>query len=361
MITDLHEAARAFMEPRRGTDSRYPDGRLFVARCLSPRLTLEPDRPRSGAERGRSASRAKEAARAEAPCHLGAKSAVSTPGLFHRTVSLAVVVIAAVFPLAPLRAADLAAETLVAKLRAAQPTTGVLIRTRLVGAEKAGERPVVTQLRVQGRRDGTATRWRFQALWPAGRRGQAVCFEKPAAGAVTGFWFEPPEKITPLTPEMLAGPFFASDLCIEDLAEDFWDWPGPVVSGEETIGAEKCPMLDFHPPADGAASTVSLVRVWISPAKTIPVRIEKLGGEGRVLKRFVFQKPVQRDGVWTPTMMVVQIPGSASETTLEISRGDRDVEIPLAEFSPEAVQHFARALEQEAAEAANQNSHSVHK
>jgi len=286
-------------------------------------------------------------------------SAVLPAGFWRHAVRFAAFALL-LLAIASLRAADAAAEELVGKLRAAQQTTGVLLRARLVVADTAGERRNVMQLRVQGRRDGDLAHWRYQALWPAARRGQALCLEKSDTGAITGFWFEPPAKVTPLAPEMIAGPFFGSDLCIDELAEDFWQWPGPVVSGADTLGGEKCAIVDFRPPA-GRGAAVAFVRAWISPAKTIPVRIEKHAADGHIAKSFVFQKPVQRDGIWTPTVMVVQIPGGTSETTLEISRGERDVAIPVTEFSSEAVQRFAQALEQEAVDAANQGSHSVHK
>jgi hypothetical protein len=273
-----------------------------------------------------------------------------------------VVVLAALtasLSLAPLRAADAVAEELVGKMLATQRTSGVTLRIRLAVTRPSGERPAVMQLRVHSRHDGDVARWRYQVLWPAARRGQALCLEKAGTGAATGFLFEPPDKVTPLTPELLAGRYLDSDLSIEDLTEDFWHWPGPVVSGTETVDREACTLLDFRPPAEHDAAG-SLVRVWLAPAKMIPMRIEKIGSEGRLVRRFIFQKAIQHDGIWTPTAMTVQVPGGATETTLGISRGKRDVEIPLEEFSIESVRRFAKVLEQEAAEAESRSGRPGH-
>ena len=63
------------------------------------------------------------------------------------------------------------------------------------------------------------------------------------------------------------------------------------------------------------------------------LRIEKFGRDERLAKRFTVQKTTRHEGVWVPVITVVQSPGSSRQTTLEFSRGDRDVEIPVEEFS----------------------------
>ncbi len=131
-------------------------------------------------------------------------------------------------------------------------------------------------------------------------------------------------------------PYLDSDLTIEDLAEDFWQWPSQKISGEETINGEVCQILDSRPP-DGARSAYSVIRSWISPEKLVPLRIEKFGRDRRLAKRFTVQKTTRRDGIWVPITTVVQSPESTRLTTLELSRGDRDVEIPLEEFSLERI------------------------
>ena len=122
--------------------------------------------------------------------------------------------------------------------------------------------------------------------------------------------------------------------------EDFWQWPAPTIAGTETIDLEEFVIIDLRqpdPPAGGCAR----VRVWIAPARLLPLRIEKYDESDRLVRRFLFRKPIQRDGLWVPTVTVVQPPGSTRETVIELSRGARDVAIFLSEFTPAAIQEFA--------------------
>ena len=80
-------------------------------------------------------------------------------------------------------------------------------------------------------------------------------------------------------------------------------------------------------------STYSFVRSWVSPEKLLPLRIEKFGRDERLSKRFTVLKTSRHEGIWVPMTTIVQSPGQSRQTTLELSHGDRDVEIPLEEFS----------------------------
>jgi hypothetical protein len=257
---------------------------------------------------------------------------------------------AVLFPWFPARASDPVAGELVRKVVDARKSASVTIRGRLVVADSSTDRRSSVQFRMRGRRDGELGRRLYQVLWPASRFGQALYFERTDGGAVSGFLFEPPDRVTPLTPELLAGPFLDSDLSIDDLAEDFLQWPAQTIGGEETVNGEPCTIVESRPPADRPGGC-SLIRSWISPDKLLPLRIEKFDREGSLAKRFVFRKLVQRDQIWTPAITVVQTPGSTRETTLEISRGDRDVDLPLEEFSLENIKKFAQRTAQESDEA----------
>ena len=156
--------------------------------------------------------------------------------------------------------------------------------------------------------------------------------------------------MTPLAPAALARAYLDSDLSIEDLADDFWRWPGQTIRGEAPIDGEICKIVESQPaPVD--ETVYSLVRSWVSPKKALPLRIEKFDREAHLVKRFVFRNLIRVDQIWTPRTMIVQRPGGNQETTLEISHGDRDVDIPPAEFSLEAIKEFPRRAAQEAEEA----------
>src|SRR5204863_3947989 len=122
-------------------------------------------------------------------------------------------------------AEELTAEQLVAKVVEARKTSGFRIRAKLIHTTPGSETRDARQLLIKGRRDGEATKVLYQILWPTTVMGQTLVIEQSAQHKTTGFLFEPPNKVTALTPQLMTQPFFGSDLTIEDVAEDFWHWP----------------------------------------------------------------------------------------------------------------------------------------
>ncbi len=239
----------------------------------------------------------------------------------------------------PLLAADRATEEFVRRVLETQNTVGAVIRGKLSVEDPTSELAVAVQIRIRLRRDANVTRLLYQVLWPATRKGEALYLERSARGAITGFIFAPPDKTSPVNAASMARPYLESDLTVEDLAEDFLQWPAQKISGEETIGTDVCKILDSRPPA-GAQSTYSLVRTWISAERLVPLRIEKFR-DGRPAKRFTVQKTTRHDGTWVPVVTSVQSAGQSRETILELSRGERDVEIPLEEFALDRIRQLA--------------------
>jgi hypothetical protein len=236
----------------------------------------------------------------------------------------------------PLSAADRAAEDLIAKIEESQDTRGAMIRAKLSIEDAKSGRTTSAQIRIRLRRDAKVTRLLYQVLWPSDHKGEALSLERSARGAITGFLYDPPEKITPVNASTMSRPYLDSNLTIEDLGEDFWQWPSQRISGEEMIGGEACKIVESRPPA-GVRSSYSLIRSWISPSKLLPLRIEKFGRDERLAKRFTVQKTSRHDGHWVPVTTVIQNSGGTLQTTLDFSRGERDVEIPVEEFSPERI------------------------
>lgn len=251
------------------------------------------------------------------------------PPLFSMLVALALFA-------APSLAADRAADDLIAKIEEAQKTRGATIRVKLTVEDTKSDSTSSAQIRIRLRRDANVTRLLYQVLWPTAHKGEALSIERTAKGSISGFIFDPPDKTSPINAAAMTRPYLDSDLTIEDLAEEFWEWPSQRISGEETIGGEVCKIVDSRPPA-AARSAYSLVRSWVSPTKLVPLRIEKFGRDDRLAKRFTVQKTSRREGLWVPVTTIVQSPGSSRMTTLDLSRGDRDVEIPVEEFSLERI------------------------
>ena len=229
------------------------------------------------------------------------------------------------------------AEQLISKVVEAQKTSGFRVRARLVRTTAGAKKPEVTQLLIKGRREGQASWILYQALWPDAVKGQALVVRKAPGEDVSGFLFAPPETHTPLSPALLRQPLFGSDLTAEDAAEVYWYWPSQKLAGEEVLDGRGCVILESRP-RDGAATAYSLVRSWIAPDLALPLRIEKYGKDGKVLKRFTLEKlRKQPDGRWIAAVLVVVPAGGHSQTTLEGVKSDRDLDVPAADFTPEGL------------------------
>ena len=65
--------------------------------------------------------------------------------------------------------------------------------------------------------------------------------------------------------------------------------------------------------------------------------------QGQAAKEFLIQKIVQNQKFWFPMVTIIQKPGGTRQTLFEISRGDRDVEVPLSDFSLDEIKKTAAA------------------
>jgi Outer membrane lipoprotein-sorting protein len=232
------------------------------------------------------------------------------------------------------------AKALVQRILDAQHTRGFLIRVKLTVSETGSETRNAWQLRIKGHRDETGSRLLYQVLWPAADKGHALYLERSGRKNLEGFFFTPPGKMEPIAADPLATSYLGSDLSLEDLLDDFWQWPEPKAGAQEEAGREICRIVNLRPPPD-ARSSYSLVRAWISEEKAVPMRLLKFNRQGDAAKEFLVQKIVQNEKLWFPMTTIIQKPGGSRQTLFEISRGDRDVEIPPTDFSVEEIKKGA--------------------
>jgi hypothetical protein len=236
--------------------------------------------------------------------------------------------------------ADSAAE-LMAKVAAARRTRGFTMRARLIVESEWATTPVVVvQIRAVGRRDGDMSRVLYQALGPDALKGRAVVLEQPDRGAATGFLFAPPETVTAITRAELTERLFDSDLTVEDLADDHIRWPRSTLGAEDKVGSEACRIVESTPPK-GAQSSYARVRSCVSTTKLLILRLENLRADGHVAKRvFVRRTARSKDGVVVPRTVEIEDIERGSKTTIEVSRGDRDVVVASTEFSVERLKRL---------------------
>jgi hypothetical protein len=227
------------------------------------------------------------------------------------------------------------ARQLVAKVIEANRTTGFRVRAKLVVTTANPEHREVKQLLIKSRTDGQTTTTLYQILWPAESKGQSLLIERKG-DSVSGFLFEPPGTVKKLSAAMLSQPFFGSDLAIEDLAEDFWDWPSQKIVGEETIDKKLCTIVESRPPGD-AASSYLVVKTWIAPELALPLRVEKYGKNRRLVRRITADRIMKVNDRWTAANIIVDPDGGNSRTVLEGSKSERDLDLPAADFTLEAI------------------------
>ena len=135
----------------------------------------------------------------------------------------------------------------------------------------------------------------------------------------------------------MAQPLFGSEATVEDVAEAFWRWPQQKLVGDEWLRPTSAQSSSLGP-GPRPAPSYSLVRSWIAPDIALPLRIEKFGKDGRLLKRFIVAKIVkQGPGSWAAAILIVDSADGKSRTTLEGTRSDRDLAIPAEQFTLEAI------------------------
>lgn len=240
------------------------------------------------------------------------------------------------------RAEEADAKPLIQRILDAQHTRGFIIRAKLTVTETGSEAHNAAQLRIKCRRDETGTRWLYQVLWPATDKGAALYLERLGKKNLGGFFFSPPEKVDAIGNDSLGTNYLHSDLSLEDLLDDFWQWPDVKAGAQEEAGRETCRVVNLRPPPD-AKSSYSLVRAWIAEEKAVPMRLLKFDRQGQAAKEFLVQKIVRDQKFWFPMVTLIQKPGGGRQTLFEISRGDRDVEVPLSDFSLEEIKKPAAA------------------
>ncbi|MCX7824368.1 MAG: outer membrane lipoprotein-sorting protein [Verrucomicrobiae bacterium] len=237
--------------------------------------------------------------------------------------------------------ANPAATELIDKVINARKTTGFRIRAKLIVVQAGSGKRQTRQLLIKGRRDGEATKILYQALWPDAYKGRALLVEKSADHKTTGFLFTPPDKVTPLTPEVMKQPFLESDLTLDDLAEDYWHWPLQKIVGQETVSGKSCQILESRP-AGRPTAGYALVKTWICPDLALPLRVHLFDEGGQLVKRINVEKFFQQGTRWVPATIMIEPEHGRSRTTLDGSKSERDLDIPVEDFALGKIKSLAK-------------------
>jgi hypothetical protein len=232
----------------------------------------------------------------------------------------------------------LTADQLIAKVVASRRTTGFRIRAKLIrstpGSDAAKDKDT-RQLLIKGRREGEATKALYQILWPTQFAGDAILMEDSGDHRIKGFLYRK-ETVTPLTEQLLEGEFFGSDFHVEDMIEGFWYWPSHKSVGEETVDKRHCIIVEMRPGPD-SVTEYSMVKAWVSPDILLAMKVQFYARDGKLLRVATTERVVKQGSRWVAATLKIVPAGGRSQTVLEGTKAERDVQIPAADFTIEAI------------------------
>jgi len=235
-------------------------------------------------------------------------------------------------------------QQLIARANAARETRGFTLRARLETTPAGPGVEAVLQVRILGRQDGPSSRVLYQVLWPAAAKGRAVSMQFERGKPPSGFFFEWPDRVVPLAERGVTADVFGTALSVDDLADDFWQWPGPVDAGTRTVARQPCRLIEFRPPREAdARHATELVTACVSTDKAVPLAVEKYGAGNRLSTRLTVEKTVKIEGgQWVPSRFLVENLARGCATRVEITRGEHDRVVSLAEFSLQKIKSLGR-------------------
>ena len=226
------------------------------------------------------------------------------------------------------------ASELAGRLSARQHDGTSYIRLRMTPGGAKG----ALQLQIKSRASRAGTELVYQLLFPKERKGEAVLLRK-SGGRITGTVFIPPDKIRTLTVAQLDEPLFGSDLSYEDVIDNFFAWNHQAIAGTEVIDRVPCTILESKP-GSGERSSYSSVRTWVDTRRLVPLRIEKYGSAGRVMRRIETTRVVTDDrGRAIPANLTIRGP-RGTVTELDGSRIKHSVSYTDAEFTPDGLREL---------------------
>lgn len=227
----------------------------------------------------------------------------------------------------PPSAADLATS-----LAAAVQDGDSIVRAKFKTVTPGAAEPAQLQVQIKARRTKSSAEVAYQVLWPSERKGETVVLRQSPGGAPEGGSLIPPDSRRKLGRAQASDSLLGTALSLQDAVENFFLWPGQALAGSEKIGAAECLILDSKPsPAD--PTPYGRVRSWVDPRKMLPLRIEKFGRDGKLLRRIETTLTARDDlGRPVPAAMTVIGPGG-SVTEIDGSNIRHDVTLQDADFA----------------------------
>ena len=244
-------------------------------------------------------------------------------------------------------AQDTEAAALAARMAALRQTSGFRLRGSLRVQTAGSAKTATRQVLIKGRQDGDTLQVLYQCLWPLDLKGQTLRIDRHADQSISGYSFEPPDRVAPLAAADLTQAILGSDLTVEDVCEDFVQWPVHALEGTTNLLAHPCRRLEFRPPP-AAMTHYSVIQAWIASDAALPLLVEKLGPDGAVLQRTRVTKLTKTGtNTWAAVSAVTETPARHTETTFVATGGARDLKLPSEDFTLEGIKAALRAADAE--------------
>jgi hypothetical protein len=194
------------------------------------------------------------------------------------------------------------------------------------------------QLQIKERRTKSSSEVVYQVLYPKERKGESVLLRKIGNRPASGSVFMPPDTLRPI--DDLKEPLLGSDLSYEDVVDDFFAWDQQAIVGTGEADGVNCPILESKPGKD-QRSIYGSVRSWIDARRLVPLRVEKYGSSGQLLRRIDTTRVVADAGHQIPADLVVGGARRDSSTLLDGSRIRHNVTYTDRDFSAEGLKEIA--------------------
>ena len=252
--------------------------------------------------------------------------------IFHFTGRWLPAISVAIFAVPMFAVAADPASDLAAALRAKEEgSTFVRVRMRVGSGE-------ILQLQIKSRASRASADIVYQILFPKERKGEAVLLHR-SGGRFTGTLFIPPNAVRSIASAKFTEPLFGSDLSYEDIIDNPFAWDQQAIVGTEVIDGTPCQVLESKP-GKGRDSSYSSVHTWVDPRRFVPLRIEKYGASGKLLRRINTTRILLDGGDSIPANLSVQGPRGTT-TQIDGSRIKRGVTYEDIEFTVDGLKQLA--------------------
>lgn len=224
------------------------------------------------------------------------------------------------------------ASDLAAALRAKQEgSTFVRVRMQVGSGD-------ILQLQIKSRASRASADIVYQILFPKERKGESVLLHR-SGGRFTGTLFIPPNTVRSIASAKFTEALFGSDLSYEDIIDNPFAWVQQAIVGTEVIDGTPCQILESKP-GKGHDSSYSSVHTWVDPRRLVPLRIEKYGAFGKLVRRINTTRVLLDGGDSIPANLTVQGPRGTT-TQIDGSRIKRGVTYEDTEFTVDGLKQLS--------------------